>query len=235
MTEPLPPSLRIVMVDDHALCRNGLTDLIAHRSSMRVVASTGDAEQAIELIREHRPDLVLLDLRMPTTDGLTLLRRLRAEGIPTPAVILTMSDAQADLAAALRAGVQGYLLKDMDPEEVLAAIARAGRGELAVAPAMTLKLAQMLQSGPAGTDKRDLIASLTERERQILEHLSRGESNKAIARALDISHDTVKLHVRHILAKLNLSSRVEAAVFAVEYRASTEGSRTEPQRQSGGR
>ena len=235
MSEPLPPSLRIVMVDDHALCRNGLTDLIAHRSSMRVVASTGDAEQAIELIREHRPDLVLLDLRMPSTDGLTLLRRLRAEGISTPAVILTMSDAQTDLAAALRAGVQGYLLKDMDPEEVLAAIARAGRGELAVAPAMTLKLAQMLQSGPTGTDKRDLIASLTERERQILEHLSRGESNKAIARALDISHDTVKLHVRHILAKLNLSSRVEAAVFAVEYRASTEGSRAEPLRQSGGR
>jgi two-component system nitrate/nitrite response regulator NarL len=235
MTEASAPALRIVMVDDHALCRNGLTDLIAHRSSMRVVASTGDAEQAIALVREHQPDLVVLDLRMPGSDGLALLRRMRAEGIGTPAVILTMSDAQADLAAALRAGVQGYLLKDMDPDEVLSAIARAGRGELAVAPAMTLKLAQMLQSGPAGPDKRDLIASLTERERQILEHLSRGESNKAIARALDISHDTVKLHVRHILAKLNLSSRVEAAVFAVEYRASAEGARAEPLRQSGGR
>jgi len=235
MTETSAPALRIVMVDDHALCRNGLTDLIAHRSSMRVVASTGDAEQAIALVREHQPDLVVLDLRMPGSDGLALLRRMRAEGIGTPAVILTMSDAQADLAAALRAGVQGYLLKDMDPDEVLSAIARAGRGELAVAPAMTLKLAQMLQSGPAGPDKRDLIASLTERERQILEHLSRGESNKAIARALDISHDTVKLHVRHILAKLNLSSRVEAAVFAVEYRASAEGALAEPLRQSGGR
>lgn len=216
------PPIRIVLVDDHALCRNGLTDLIAHRSPMRVVASTGDPDHALALLREHRPDLVILDLRMPATDGLSLLRRLRAEGIDTPAVILTMSDAEADLAAALRAGVRGYLLKDMDPEEVLGAIARAARGELAVAPAMTLKLAQMLQSPAAGapaTDKAGLIATLTERERQILEHVSRGESNKAIARALDISHDTVKLHVRHILAKLNLSSRVEAAVFAVEQRA----------------
>ena len=216
------PPIRIVLVDDHALCRNGLTDLIAHRSPMRVVASTGDPDHALALLREHRPDLVILDLRMPATDGLSLLRRIRAEGIDTPAVILTMSDAEADLAAALRAGVRGYLLKDMEPDEVLGAIARAARGELAVAPAMTLKLAQMLQSpatGAPATDKAGLIASLTERERQILEHVSRGESNKAIARALDISHDTVKLHVRHILAKLNLTSRVEAAVFAVEHRA----------------
>jgi two-component system, NarL family, nitrate/nitrite response regulator NarL len=213
------PGARIVMVDDHALCRNGLTELIAHRSRMRVVASTGDTTQALALVQAQQPDLLVMDLRMPSSDGLVLLRQLRAEGVTTPTVILTMSDAQDDLAAALRAGVRGYLLKDMEPEDVLAALERAARGELVVAPAMTLKLAQMLQQGPPGTDKPDLIASLTERERQILQHLSRGESNKTIARALDISHDTVKLHVRHILAKLNLSSRVEAAVFAVEHRA----------------
>jgi two-component system nitrate/nitrite response regulator NarL len=115
--------------------------------------------------------------------------------------------------------VRGYLLKDMEPEDVIAAIGNAARGELTVAPAMTLKLAQLLQSGSKGSDRRGLLATLTERERQILEHLARGESNKTIARALDISHDTVKLHVRHILAKLNLSSRVEAAVFAVEARS----------------
>ena len=141
----------------------------------------------------------------------------------TPAVILTMSDAEADLAAALRAGVRGYLLKDMEPEDVISAIERAARGELVVAPAMTLKLAQMLQSGSKGADRKGLLDSLTDRERQILDHLARGESNKAIARTLDISHDTVKLHVRHILSKLNLSSRVEAAVFAVESRAAAEG------------
>jgi two-component system nitrate/nitrite response regulator NarL len=188
---------------------------------MSVVASTGDGAKVAGLLVEHRPDLVVLDLRMPATDGLTLLRQLRAAGIATPALILTMSDAQDDLAAALRLGVKGYLLKDMEPEDVIAAIGRAARGELVVAPALTLKLAEMLQSGRTGVERLDLLASLTEREQQILEHLARGESNKTIARGLDISHDTVKLHVRHILAKLNLSSRVEAAVFAVEARTSS--------------
>jgi two-component system nitrate/nitrite response regulator NarL len=213
--------IRIVLVDDHSLCRNGLTDLLQHRGGMVVAAATGDTHKVADLLTEHRPDLVVLDLRMPTTDGLTLLRSLRAAGIDTPALILTMSDAQDDLAAALRLGVKGYLLKDMEPEDVIAAIGRAARGELVVAPALTLKLAQMLQSGRTGVERLDLLASLTDRERQILEHLARGESNKTIARALDISHDTVKLHVRHILSKLSLTSRVEAAVFAVEARTSS--------------
>jgi two-component system nitrate/nitrite response regulator NarL len=213
--------IKSVLVDDHSLCRNGLTDLLQHRGGMVVAAATGDAGKVPGLLAEHRPDLVVLDLRMPETDGLTLLRSLRAAGIDTPALILTMSDAQDDLAAALRLGVKGYLLKDMEPEDVIAAIGRAARGELVVAPALTLKLAQMLQSGRTGVERLALLASLTDRERQILEHLARGESNKTIARALDISHDTVKLHVRHILSKLNLSSRVEAAVFAVEARTSS--------------
>jgi two-component system nitrate/nitrite response regulator NarL len=213
--------LKLVLVDDHSLCRNGLTDLLQHRGQMQVAAATGDPTLVVDLLREHQPDLVVLDLRMPTTDGLTLLRHIRSEGVQTPAVILTMSDSQDDLAAALRAGVKGYLLKDMEPEDVIAAIGRAARGELAVAPALTLKLAQMLQAGTGDPERRDLLASLTEREREILEHLARGESNKTIARALTISHDTVKLHVRHILTKLNLNSRVEAAVFAVEQRSGT--------------
>ena len=212
--------LRVVLVDDHALCRNGLTDLLHHRGNISVVAALGDPRLVAGALQEHKPDLLVLDLRMPSIDGLTLLRKLRTEGIDTPVLVLTMSDAEADLAAALRAGVRGYLLKDMEPEEVIAAIERAARGELVVAPAMTLKLAQMLQAGSKGSERKGLMDSLTDRERQILDHLARGESNKAIARALDISHDTVKLHVRHILAKLNLSSRVEAAVFAVEARAS---------------
>ena len=214
--------LRVVLVDDHALCRNGLTDLLHHRGNVHVVAALGDPELVAATLREHQPDLLVLDLRMPTTDGLTLLRRLRAEGCTTPALILTMSDSEADLGAALRAGVRGYLLKDMEPEDVIASIERAARGELAVAPAMTATLAHMLHSGGKGSDRKGLLDSLTERERQILDHLARGESNKAIARTLDISHDTVKLHVRHILSKLNLSSRVEAAVLAVEARASGE-------------
>jgi two-component system, NarL family, nitrate/nitrite response regulator NarL len=219
MTSPV----RVALVDDHALCRNGLTELLERRGGMQVVGTTGDADQVAGLLREHRPDLLVLDLRMPSIDGLTLARRLRQEGIDTPIVILTMSDAEEDMAAALRVGVRGYLLKDMEPDEVIGAIARAARGELVVAPAMTLKLAQMLQTGAKGDTRSSQFESLTERERQILEHLSRGQSNKTIARALDISHDTVKLHVRHILSKLNLSSRVEAAVFAVEFRSTPAG------------
>jgi two-component system nitrate/nitrite response regulator NarL len=206
--------IRVALVDDHALCRNGLTELLEHRGGMKVVGTTGNPDEVVPLLREQQPDLLVLDLRMPTTDGLSLLRRIRFEGVETPAVILTMSDTEDDLA-----GARGYLLKDMEPEDVIDAIARAARGELVVAPAMTIKLAQMLQSGRKSSAKRELFTSLTEREREILEHLAHGESNKAIARALDISHDTVKLHVRHILSKLNLTSRVEAAVFAVEYRS----------------
>jgi two-component system nitrate/nitrite response regulator NarL len=209
---------RIVLVDDHSLCRTGLSDLLRQRGGMDVLAALSDPEQVLAVLRAQQPDLVVLDLRMPGMDGLALLQRIRAEGLNTPAVILTMSDSENDLAAALRAGVRGYLLKDMEPEDVIAAIGHAARGELVVAPAMTLKLAQLLSPGDGGRNRSDALASLTERERQILDHLARGESNKTIARALDISHDTVKLHVRHILSKLNLSSRVEAAVFAVESR-----------------
>lgn len=213
---------RIVLVDDHALCRNGLSDLLTQRGGMQVLAALSNPDQVITVLREQKPDLVVLDLRMPEIDGLALLRRIRAEGLDTPALILTMSDSEADLSAALRAGVRGYLLKDMEPEDVITAIGNTARGELTVAPAMTLKLAQLLQGGGKGSDRQGLLASLTERERQILDHLARGESNKTIARALDISHDTVKLHVRHILSKLNLSSRVEAAAFAVEARSGAE-------------
>lgn len=219
-------NLRVVLVDDHALCRTGLTDLLHHRGQITVVAALGDTDQVAGVLREHQPDLLVLDLRMPTIDGLALLRRLRAEGCDTPVLILTMSDAESDLTAALRAGVRGYLLKDMGPEEVIAAIERAARGELTVAPSMTAKLAQMLQSGLREGERKDPLAALTERERQILDHLARGESNKAIARTLDISHDTVKLHVRHILSKLNLSSRVEAAVLAVEARVAVDNRST---------
>ncbi len=214
---------RVMLVDDHSLCRSGLTELLEHRGGLKVVGATGDPALVVGMLREHQPDLLVLDLRLAAIDGLSLLRQIRAQGCETPTVILTMSDSEDDMAAALRAGVRGYLLKDMEPEEVIDAISRAARGEMVVASAMTLKLAQILQSGPKGSVKGDLVASLTEREREVLDHVARGQSNKVIAQALDISHNTVKLHVRHIMDKLNLRSRVEAAVFAFEYKSSPDG------------
>src|SRR5665647_2505229 len=186
--------IRVMLVDDHALCRSGLTELLEHRGGMTVVGATGAPGQVVPMLREHQPDLMVLDLRLATTDGLSLLRLIRAEGCETPVVILTMSDSEDDMSAALRAGVRGYLLKDMEPEEVIDAIGRVTRGEMVVAPAMMLKFAQILQSGPKGSAMGSLVATLTERERQVLEHVASGQSNKVIAKALDISHNTVKLH-----------------------------------------
>ncbi|MBS1189520.1 MAG: response regulator containing a CheY-like receiver domain and an DNA-binding domain [Rhodocyclaceae bacterium] len=213
---------RLVLVDDHSLCRQGLSELLQSRAGMQVLATVGKPEEAAEVIRAQAPDLAIVDLRMGGMDGLGVVRQLRDEGIETPVVILTMSDAKEDMAAALRLGVRGYLLKDMEPGDVIESIRRAARGELVVAPAMAGKLASILQDGPQ-KEKKTSLQQLTERERQILDHVARGMSNKAIAKALVISHDTVKLHVRHILAKLNMVSRVEAAVFAVEQMRVGEG------------
>lgn len=216
---------RLMLVDDHALCRSGLTDLLDHRGGVSVVAATGDPTLVVSMLREHQPDLMVLDLGLGKIDGLSLLRMVRADGCDVPVVILTMSDSEDDMSAALRAGVRGYLLKDMEPEEIVEAIGRVTRGEMVVAPAMMLKFAQILQSGPKGSAMGSLVATLTERERQVLEHVASGQSNKVIAKALDISHNTVKLHVRHIMGKLNLRSRVEAAVFSFEYQHSPEGAK----------
>ena len=210
-------NLRVVLIDDHTLFRMGLAELLEHRGFIKVVGITGNAAEARQILTEQKPDVVIMDLNMPPTNGIQLLTQLREEGINIPTLMLTVSDAQEDLANALRAGARGYLLKDIEPDELVDAIQRAARGETVVAPTMTMKLVNLLQYGLQNNATEDLLSQLTQREREILTHLAKGESNKTIARALDISHDTVKLHVRHILAKLNLSSRVEAAVFAVEH------------------
>ena len=214
-------AIRVVLIDDHSLCRSGLSELLEVRAGIKVVGSTGNADEAVRLLRDERPDLAIMDLRMVPVDGHRLLTRIRAEGIDTPVVVLTMSDSQEDLGKAFRAGVRGYLLKDMDPDDVVDAISRTARGEVVVAPVMAVKLVDLLLPTQPGSTRADYMKSLTEREREILQHLAVGKSNKAIALALGISHDTVKLHVRHILSKLGLRSRVEAAVFAVEHRAAT--------------
>ncbi|MBU0752176.1 MAG: response regulator [Gammaproteobacteria bacterium] len=210
----------VLLVDDHTLFRKGLAELLEQRGDINVAGIAGNADDAMRLLAETQPDVVITDLNMPPHGGLALLRQIRGEGWKGPVLILTVSDAEEDLAGALRAGAQGYLLKDMEPDDVVDAVQRAVRGETVVAPAMTLKLVHLLQGGgTAADDKADALNQLTAREREILDYLARGLSNKAIARSLDISHDTVKLHVRHILSKLNLTSRVEAAVFVIEHKS----------------
>lgn len=210
--------LRIVLVDDHTLFRKGLAELLEREGAVQVAAITGTPSEVADLLRTHSPDVLLLDLNIGGTDGIQVMQELRADGFMLPVLLLTVSEAEEDMARALRNGANGYLLKSMEPDELVDAVIRAARGETVVAPAMTAKLVRMLDG--KNNSASSLLESLTQREREILQHLAKGESNKAIARALDISYDTVKLHVRHILAKLNLSSRVEAAVFAVENKLS---------------
>jgi two-component system, NarL family, nitrate/nitrite response regulator NarL len=192
-------------------------ELLSHRYGFSVVGAVGKVEDLIDVIREHAPNLLIIDMRMTPLDGLKVLEVVRKEGFIMPAVILTMSDSEVDLGNALRAGVRGYLLKDMDPEDVVNSILRVAAGELVVAPSMMIKMIDILQFGQQEQDTKNSLKLLTDREREILQLLARGESNKVIARTLEISHDTVKQHVRHIFSKLNLTSRVEAAVlFAVD-------------------
>src|SRR5512142_3187565 len=168
--------LRVLLIDDHVLCQRGLTDLLHERGGIKVVGATNNGNEASRLIAELSPSIVIMDLRMPQLDGIVLLRRLREEGCSVPIVILTVSDSEEDLANAFRAGVRGYLLKDMDPDDIVDAFLRAAHGEVFDAPAMTLKLARLLQSGGPKPSKADLLDSLTAREREILSHLARGMS-----------------------------------------------------------
>jgi len=204
--------LKVVLVDDQNLCRSGLSELLANCYGFAVLGATGTIE-GLRVLLHEQPDLLVMDLRMKPLDGLAMLEQIRKEGCATPAVILTMSDSEVDLANAIRAGVRGYLLKDMAPEDVVDAIRRVAAGELVVAPTMTIKMIEMLRGDQPGDEPKHSLKLLTDREREILQLLSRGESNKAIAQTLSISYDTVKQHVRHILTKLNLSSRVKAAVL----------------------
>lgn len=209
--------MRVLVIDDHALFRVGLRELLERRG-IRVVGATGDGREGIRLVGELKPDIVLLDLRIPNMDGLSILRELRSKGHAMPIVMLTTSSDERDLVECLRAGAQGYLIKDMEPEQVVEALRSVTKGQTVVAPGLTGILAKVVQGEvPEPPRRTGPFDELTPREREILQHLAEGQSNKAIGRNLGISDGTVKLHVKAILRKLGVHSRVEAAVMAVEF------------------
>ena len=213
--------MRVLLIDDHALVRKGIEELLQSRG-VRVVASVGSGEEGVRRARELQTDLILLDVKMPGMNGIETLRALRAAGVAAPVVMLTMSREDADLGAALRAGAQGYLLKDIEPEELVPALEDALRGNNIVARELVGTLARLVrgEAAPlpaAPPPKAAPFTELTPRELEILECIADGLSNKMIARELDITDGTVKLHVKAILRKLGMRSRVEAAVSAVEH------------------
>ena len=206
-----------MVIDDHRLFRSGLSELLERRG-IEVCAAVGDGEEGCRLAAEIEPDVVLLDLRMPELDGLSVLKRLAALDLDCAVVMLTTSSDERDLVRSLRLGARGYLLKDMEPEQLVDALTAVVDGETVVAPEMTSVLAKVVKGGAVESGQPGRFSSLTPREFEILRHLAEGQSNKEIARDLGITDGTVKLHVRSILRKLQVRSRVEAAVLAVEER-----------------
>jgi two-component system nitrate/nitrite response regulator NarL len=213
--EPQFQDTRVMVIDDHPLFRKGVADLLGMDAALTLVGEVADGADGIALAQELKPDLILLDMNMKGLDGIQTLTRLRADSsLDARIIMLTVSDAETDVVAALRAGADGYLLKDMEPEDILERLREAMRGRLVISPQLTELLARALreQPGPMSIEQ----AGLTAREREILNLIAQGLSNKLIARELDVAVGTVKVHVKHLLKKLGLKSRVEAAVWAVK-------------------
>jgi two-component system nitrate/nitrite response regulator NarL len=204
----------LIAIDDHPLFRKGVADLIEMEPQLEMIGEAASGEEGVALAKQLHPDLVLLDLNMKGMDGVATLKQLKAEELDARVVMLTVSDNEEDVVAALRAGADGYLLKDMEPEDTLEYLRQAANGKLVISERLTELLAHALRSEGSHPSSAEQ-AELTERETQILGLIAKGLSNKMIARKLDITEGTVKVHVKHLLKKLNLRSRVEAAVWAV--------------------
>ena len=221
---------RILLIDDHTLFRAGLSDLLTRRG-IEVADAVGSGSEGLKRAAELKPDIVLLDMRMPEMDGISVLKKLKEMDAKLPVAMLTTSSDESDLVGALQNGAQGYLLKDMEPDDLVVALRDIIAGKTVVAPDLAPVLASALQAKDAPKEeKEDPFAILTPREYEILTLLAEGQSNKVIARNLGISDGTVKLHVKAILRKLNISSRITAAVMAVEHGIKKSPARTPPRR-----
>lgn len=225
---PQPP-VTLLVVDDHTLFRRGLIALLGQDAGVQVIGEAGDAAEALRLAPQLQPQVILLDNHLPGVKGVDAIRGLREVAPASRVLMLTVSEEAQDLASALRNGAQGYLLKTIDGDLLVEAIRRAARGEPVVSPELMAKLVAAFQSqgvaeaaalmvppAPAASTPvpEPTAPLLSPREEDVLREISRGASNKEIARTLDIAETTVKIHVQHILRKLGLSSRVQAAVYA---------------------
>lgn len=214
--------IRILVVDDHTLFRRGLTALLGCDASLQVVGDAGDAGEAQRKAEALKPDVILLDNHLPGVRGVDAVPALLTAAPGVRVLLLTMSEDEADLAAALRGGAQGYLLKTIEGEALSAAIHRAMRGEHVIAHEMTGKLVSAFKGSaaspvPEAAAPSSPLAALSPRETEILRAIASGASNKEIARALDIAESTVKIHVQHLLRKLDVGSRVQLAVIANQH------------------
>lgn len=207
-----PPPRGVLVVDDHPLFRRGVQQLLAMSSSLSLAGEADSGARALEYCTHHVPDLILLDMKMAGMDGIETLTRLREAGVAVPIMMLTVSEEQDDVLAAIRAGASGYLLKDTDPEALLAAIEALDEQGDAFDPRLMGLLTRALREPAPGPEA--LVARLTRRERDILRLIAQSQSNKEVGRCLDISEGTVKVHVRHLLKKMGMRTRTEAAVWA---------------------
>lgn len=203
----------LMIVDDHPLLRKGLRQLIELEDDLELVAEASNGMDALALLETSEPDLIVLDLNMQGMDGIETLKAMREKGVASRIVMLTVSDHDEDVVSAITNGADGFLLKDMEPEEIIAKIKQAALGKMVISD----RLAEVLASALRRPEKKvnNALESLTGRELEILKLIAKGLSNKLIARELDISDGTVKVHVKHLLKKMNLRSRVEAAVWVV--------------------
>ena len=209
-----PATTSVIIIDDHPLFRKGVSQLIALSDQLHLIGEASSGEEGLELARALEPDMILLDLNMRGMSGIETLRALREADLAARILILTVSDAADDLVAAIRAGADGYLLKDMEPEELLARIVDALRGRIVISESLNGLLARSLRDEAQAAERS--LAPLTERERDILGCLASGLSNKLIARDLNIAEGTVKVHIKNLLKKLKFRSRLEAAVWAID-------------------
>jgi len=210
--------IRVLIIDDHTLFRSGIKLLLERQEGFEVVGEAGDGLDGAKRAKTLKPDVVLLDLHMPGTSGLAAIPLLLEEAPQAQIVMLTVSEDAEDLLDAMRAGACGYLLKNIDTDFLLDSIRRAASGESVMSPQMAVRVADAIRK-PQNNNLNVTSDSVefSPREREVIIKLARGGSNKDIARALNMAESTVKIHVQSILRKLNLSSRVQAAVYAVEH------------------